>query len=83
MPIKRSRRVQETLSTDNARWAYQIAVSNAGYAPWISVSDEIIEMTETTRAAVEALIDNLAADGCLRVMRSVGVERSRFMIDHP
>jgi hypothetical protein len=83
MPIKRSRRVQETLSTDNARWAYQIAVTRAGYERWISVDDETIELTETTREAVEALIDSLAADGCLRVLRSVGVEKSRFMIDHP
>jgi hypothetical protein len=80
--VKRGAHLPKLTAENRARWAYQLAVGAAGVDGRLTVGDRYIDHAESTRADVEALIDDLARDGCLVVMRQIGSEKSWFRINH-
>ena len=78
--LKRGKYLPELSAEARARWAYQLAVAFGPSADKFTVESCHIEHAGTSREAVEALIDSLAAEGLLAVMRPAGSLKSHVRV---
>jgi hypothetical protein len=78
--LKRGRYLPELSAEARARWAYQLAVASGPSADKFTVESDHIEHAGASREAVESLIDSLAAEGALVVMRPAGSLKSHFRV---
>ena len=77
---RRGTKLPKLSAEAKARWAYSAAVRRSAVQGKHTINDDDIAFTGANRSAVEALVDRLADDGLLVVMRPAGSAQSWFRI---